>query len=115
MIAVLQIAGGINHFVNLHFDLVASRVVCSFVHYQSPNDALYTCSIAYSPEKECAVESLQRPGARDSGGNHLNPVTIDIPPLPQSQNNLYCFNVIASNRTFTVKVEGIFNAGIARK
>ena len=69
-----------------------------------------SCSIAYSPEQQCLPDTKLK--SELSSQNNSYSVTIDLFDFPHSHNNMYCYTITASNGIHTVKVKGVFNAGI---
>ena len=94
-----------NGFVHLSFDMVLKTVTCLFIHQQDTSTK-HSCSIMYGLfGKTCNTLGYQ------SSLNTSNHVQIGLPIdylLHQSPKE-YCFRVTASNKTFTVLVEGSLN------
>ena len=93
-----------NAFVQLSFDMVLKTVTCLFIHQHDTSTK--HCSIMYGLlGKACNILGYQ------SSSNTSNHVQIGLPIdylLHQSPKE-YCFRVTASNKTFTVIVEGSLN------
>lgn len=90
------------------FDFLASRLQCTLLDQLTINNI--SCNIAYSPEQWCLLNTNLE--SELSSQSNSSSVTIELLDFPHSQNNIYCYTVTASNGTHTVKVEGVFNAGI---
>ena len=88
------------------FDLLASHVHCTFKDPQKISEKY--CIIEYSPEESTCTPTLYK---SESTRNTSDSLTIDLPQLSYSQSNRYCYIITAGNETFTVKVEGLLNAG----
>jgi hypothetical protein len=93
-----------NNFVQLSFDVVLKTVTCLFIHKKDTSTK--QCNIMYGLlGKTCNVLGHQ------SSSNTSDRVRIGLPIDHRSHQSPkeYCFRVTASNKTFTVLVEGSFN------
>ena len=101
----------VNHHLEINFDLLASTVHCIFTGQQISGEKY--CIIEYGPEENmCTPPLLYKSESRQNTSHSL---TIDLPASglsrSRSQSNRYCYIITASNGTWVVKVEGLFNAG----
>ena len=101
--------GAINSFIEAKFDFLALRLQCTLLNQQRVNNI--SCSITYySQEQQCLLNTdLEN---EHSSQSNSSSVTIDLLDFPHSHNNMYCYIITASNGTHTMKVKGVFNAGI---
>ena len=93
-----------NNFVQLSFDVVLKTVTCLFIHKKDTSTK--HCNFMYGLlGNTCNVVGHQ------SSSNASDRVRIWLPIDHQSHQSPkeYCFRVTASNKTFTVLVEGSLN------
>ena len=102
-------AESVNRHLEVNFDLLSSTVHCSLTSPQTRGEK--HCVIEYGPQESSCTPPL--PYMSESRQNTSHSLTVDLPVsgLSHSQSNRYCYIITASNGTFIVKVEGLFNAG----
>ena len=94
-----------NGFVEVQFDGVSSKIVCTFIDSQeSPNLPTF-CTIDYAQEgsTDVVTKTSQSEGQAAEDGRRIE---INLPGLGQS--TTYTFVVTATNGNTTVNVEGSF-------
>ena len=96
-----------NHYIGVDINLLRSSIRCTFLGQQQTDEKF--CSIAFSPEEMCMTNFVHWTEGR---GNASHFLSVELPELPHSTNNVYCYIITASNGIFTAKVEGKFNAGM---
>ncbi|MCG8625944.1 MAG: hypothetical protein MJE68_28600, partial [Proteobacteria bacterium] len=106
---IINFIGAINNFIETKFDFLALRLQCTLLNQQRVNNNI-SCSITYSQEQQCLFNTEVE--NEHSSWSNSSTVTIDLLDFPHSYNNMYCYIITASNGIYTMKVKGVFNAGI---
>ena len=93
-----------NRFVNITFES-PNKLLCTFLSQQESKKTL-SCDVAYGPVCD------QHPTERAQGiCSSPTTVVIDLPHIPQTLLNEYCYVVNASNGIFVVQIEGFMLLG----